>query len=187
MRGEERVEQSVDIGVAFAEHSRAVFHFALVHTQNWAEAEDVMSLTFFEAQRKQPRSTVESGSILPWLLGVAKKVMKNQSRARRRYEVFLAKTQLDEGTTAEQDALEDRLEAEARAAQLFALAKNLSPGERDVLVLCTMQELGYEEAAVALKIPVGTVRSRLSRAKAKLRAVELSDMPPEHAGGGGRP
>jgi len=46
---------------------------------------------------------------------------------------------------------------------------SLRPAEQDVLALCDLAELSYEEAATALGVPVGTVRSRLSRARAKLR------------------
>lgn len=62
------------------------------------------------------------------------------------------------------------MDAEAEVGRLLGGAAALSPGERDVVILCLMHAYSYEETAVALEVRIGTVRSRLSRARKKLAA-----------------
>jgi RNA polymerase sigma-70 factor (ECF subfamily) len=68
-------------------------------------------------------------------------------------------------------AADDRLAAEAAARPLAGALARLSAGDRHVLLLFAWADLGYQEIAEALDIPVGTVRSRLNRARRKLRTV----------------
>lgn len=64
------------------------------------------------------------------------------------------------------------LDDERQMQHVLALVRRLPKQEQDVFALCGWSELSYEEAAVALDVPVGTVRSRLSRARARLRELE---------------
>ena len=68
------------------------------------------------------------------------------------------------------DAVAGRLDDEARLVAAREAVARLRRGEREVVALCVWDGLGYAEAAQALGVPVGTVRSRLSRARRKLRA-----------------
>jgi RNA polymerase sigma-70 factor (ECF subfamily) len=67
------------------------------------------------------------------------------------------------------DAVADRLDDARRMQRTLEALESLSEGDQELFVLCVWQELSYEETAAALGIPVGTVRSRLSRARSRLR------------------
>ena len=150
---------------SFATH---VYNHAFRLTGDWATAEDVMSLTFLEAWRTRERMSPAGGSLRPWLLGVATHVVHGQHRARRRHRESLARL----GPTPDQpDFAEDvsgRIDDAARIDALHGSLAKLRAPEREVLALCVWSGLSYAEAAEALGIPVGTVRSRLARARNKL-------------------
>jgi RNA polymerase sigma factor (sigma-70 family) len=150
-------------------------HFATIHRylerRIGAEgadelAGDVFRIAFEQRARFRPLHE----SALPWLYGLATNVMLKRWRSERRRLHALARldAHAERGGAALEGA-EQRLDARsARAALLDALA-SLSQADRDVLVLVAWEELSYEEAAAALAIPIGTVRSRLNRARRMLR------------------
>ncbi len=166
---------------AFAElydsHARTVYNHAFRLTADWSAAEDVMAETFMEAWRLRERVEAEGGSLRPWLLGVATNVARGHHRSNRRYRA--AANAAAEAETALPDHAEEvagRLDDRRRiAAALRALALLRRP-EREVLALCLWEGLEYTAAAEALGIPVGTVRSRLSRARAKLRKLTEAEL-----------
>jgi RNA polymerase sigma-70 factor (ECF subfamily) len=80
------------------------------------------------------------------------------------------------------DSLVARIDDTARLTRLRAAMAGLNQGEREVIVLCAWSGLDYEQAARALGVPTGTIRSRLSRARAKLRKLATAGEP--GAGGG---
>lgn len=179
-------------GSAFA----AVFdrHADTVHTHcarragSWVDAQDLTSLVFLEAWRQRTRVRFVDGSALPWLLVVATNVTRNQTRARRRYARALARVPGDPHAPDIADEAIADIEAEQVAAEVAACIRRLRTDEQDVVSLCDLGGLGYAEAAAVLGIPVGTVRSRLSRARARLRAM-LTDPATEaldNAPGGSR-
>jgi RNA polymerase sigma factor (sigma-70 family) len=162
-------------GLLFERHGRAVYNFAFRRTANWAAAEDAASEVFLVAWRRR-REVVfsgESGSVLPWLLGVATNYLRNDRRRLARASAGLAR--LDAGETQPDFSAEvvGRLGDEAQMAEVLRVLDALPEHERDVLALCAWSGLDYRDAALALGVPVGTVRSRLSRARAHLR--ELLD------------
>ena len=158
-------------GTLFERHSRAVYNFAFRWTANWALAEDLASEVFLTAWRRRSEVvfTTESGSVLPWLLGVATNHLRNQRRGKRRADAALARL---DPTAAQADFSDDllgRMADEAQMAEVRAVVEQLAEHERDVLALCAWAGLDYDEAAIALDLPVGTIRSRLSRARVHLR------------------
>jgi RNA polymerase sigma factor (sigma-70 family) len=156
-------------GVLFSDHARAVYNHAFRLTGNWSAAEEVVSLTFLEAWRLRGTIRPEGGSLLPWLLGITLNVARNASRASRRHQA--AMTRLPPAHTVPDfaDELAGRLDDAAQLKHVRAAIKTLRRNERDVIALCVWSGLDYAEAAEALGIPVGTVRSRLSRARRKLQ------------------
>jgi RNA polymerase sigma-70 factor (ECF subfamily) len=104
-----------------------------------------------------------------WLFGIATFVVRNRRRTERRYRRALERFPRESTTPDFAADVEARLADEDRMAVLLGHLRMLPAREQDVLALCVWQELAYEEAAVALGIPVGTVRSRLSRARGRLR------------------
>ncbi|MBG6065110.1 RNA polymerase sigma factor [Micromonospora ureilytica] len=164
----------------FDEYARSVYNHAFRLTADWATAEDVMAATYLQAWRSRERVTEEGGSLRPWLLGIATNEARNHIRSNRRYRRVAAALLASDFTVPDHaDEVAGRLDDSRRiAAAIDALAR-LRRAEREVLTLCLWEGLDYESAAEALGVPVGTVRSRLSRARARLRT--LVDAPPRAA------
>ncbi|MEV8530275.1 RNA polymerase sigma factor [Streptomyces sp. NPDC052000] len=160
----------------FDEHAQLVYRHAVRVTGDWALAEDVVSLTFLEAWRLRERLRDEGGSPRPWLMGIAVNVLRNVSRAARRHRAAMARVPVRTTVPDFTDELVGRMaDAEQLAAAQRALGK-LRRCEREVVTLCVWSGLTYPEAAEALGVPVGTVRSRLSRARTRLRNLAESEL-----------
>lgn len=160
----------------FDAHARAVYRYAVRGTADWSAAEDVVSLTFLEAWRLRGTLRPEGDSLLPWLLGIATNVLRNTARSARRHRAALARLPLREAVPDFADELVGRIrDAEQLAAAQRALAA-LRRGDREVFMLCVWSGLDYASAAEALGVPVGTVRSRLSRARKRLRALAQKEL-----------
>jgi RNA polymerase sigma factor (sigma-70 family) len=157
------------VGTLFDEHAHAVYNQAFRLTGNWSAAEDVVSLTFLEAWRLRGRAEPAGGSLRPWLLGIAVNVTRNMSRAARRHQAVLRRLPGMPPVPDFADELAGRIDDTAQLQRVLAALGTLRPGERDVLALCVWSGLDDTAAAGALGVPVGTVRSRLSRARRKLR------------------
>jgi RNA polymerase sigma factor (sigma-70 family) len=155
-------------GTLFERHGRAIYNYCFRRTGDWAAAEDLASVVFLEAWRKRPDIRLQDESLLPWLYGVATNVLRNRSRSLRRYRSALER--LPRGSEADfADDVAERLDDERQMRSILVAFQALPKRDQDVLALCVWSELSYEQAAVALDVPVGTVRSRLSRARARLR------------------
>ncbi|MFF9895913.1 MULTISPECIES: RNA polymerase sigma factor [Streptomyces] len=155
-------------GELFDTYARSVYNHAYRLTGDWSTAEDIVSLTFLEAWRLRDRVTEDGGSLRPWLLGIATNVTRNQRRATRRHAAAVARLPRDEAVADFADEVAGRVDDEEQLALVRTALAKLRRADREVLALCVWSGLGYEAAADALGIPVGTVRSRLSRARAKL-------------------
>ncbi len=156
-------------GDLFDEHAKAVYNQAYRLTLNWSSAEEVVSLTFLEAWRLRAGVEEAGGSLRPWLLGIALNVTRNLNRAARRHQAAMSRLPAARPVPDFADDLIGQLDDAGELRTVLAAFDRLKPGERDVLVLCAWSGLDYVAAAQALGVPVGTVRSRLSRARAKLR------------------
>ncbi|MFI6722829.1 RNA polymerase sigma factor [Streptomyces sp. R-74717] len=183
MRTRVRAGEPSAFAELFDSYARTVYNHAFRLTADWATAEDVMAATFMEAWRLRDRVGPEGGSLRLWLLGIATNTARNQTRSNRRYRA--AATAAARAETAVPDHAEEvagRVDDRRRlAAALTALAALRRP-EREVLALCLWEGLEYTDAAEALGIPVGTVRSRLSRARAKLRRLTDTELASAAAG-----
>ncbi len=161
--------------VLYERHSTAVYNHCFRRTASWSSAQDLTSVVFLEAWRRRREVRLSSDSILPWLLAVANNATRNQERSLRRHRRLLAKLPDVVLTPDPADDVAARLDDEHRMRRVLAGWSRLTQGERDVLALCVWAELSYADAAVALGVPVGTVRSRLSRAREHLR--QIADEP----------
>jgi RNA polymerase sigma factor (sigma-70 family) len=169
----------------YERHARAIYNYLFRGCADWALAEDLTSVVFLEAFRSRARVQMEPGKVLPWLYGVATNVLRNQRRSLRRHTQALRRLPPPEPVRGLVADVIDRLDAEREMRTLLGALDKLPYSDREVLALCVWSELSYEDAAVALGVPVGTVRSRLSRARARLRKLAAArgphiDPPREH-------
>jgi RNA polymerase sigma-70 factor (ECF subfamily) len=143
-----------------------------------AGGDDVAAETFLIAFRQRDRFDPERGSVRAWLYGIA----TNLIRARRREEAqgYLAYARAaahPPDDPMHEDRTTDRIAAEAARQRIVAALAGLPARDRDALLLVVWGELSHEETAAALGVPVGTVGSRLHRARRRIRAA-LDDVNP---------
>ncbi|MBZ4318758.1 RNA polymerase sigma factor [Streptomyces huiliensis] len=168
------IARSLDDPEAFAalfdRHADSVHRYAARRLGTVA-AEDVMAETFTTAFRLRHRYDTGQDSARPWLFGIATNLIHRHRRSEARRFKALASLPADAGhDEGPADRAVARAGAQGVRRELAAALARLSPRHRDVLLLVAWGDLGYEEAARALDIPVGTVRSRLHRARKTLRA-----------------
>jgi RNA polymerase sigma factor (sigma-70 family) len=165
-------ELSTSDGEAFGEifrrHARAVFALCYWRTGDAAMAEDVTSVVFLEAWRRRDLVALEQRSALPWLLGVANHTSRNATRSLRRYTQALRRLDGHRELSTD-DSVIDRIDAETSLKMVDEILRDLSEQEREIVLLVFWSGLSYEATSVALGVPVGTVRSRVSRTRRKLR------------------
>ena len=157
-------------GVLFDRHGAAVRAFCARRTGSLDVADDLVSIVFLEAWRRREQVELVDGNALPWLYGIARLTVRHRRRTALRHRRALSRLAPAPATPDHADDVAGRLDDERHLARLRAAFERLSPADRDVLLLCVWQGLSYAEAAVALGLPVGTVRSRLSRARSRLAA-----------------
>jgi RNA polymerase sigma factor (sigma-70 family) len=157
-------------GVLFDRHAAAVRAFCARRTGSIDAADDLVSIVFLEAWRRRADVELIDSNALPWLYGIARRTMQHRWRTARRHRRVLERLPPAPVVPDHADEVAGRLDDEQHLARLAAAVERLKPPDRDVLVLCVWQDLTYAEAAVALGVPVGTVRSRLSRARSRLGA-----------------
>ncbi|MCG5467040.1 RNA polymerase sigma factor [Micromonospora sp. MED01] len=163
-----RQGEAACFGVLFDRHGEAVRAFCARRTGSSDAADDVVSIVFLEAWRRRGEVELVDGNALPWLYGIARRTMQHRWRTALRHRRALERLTPAPVTPDHADEVVGRLDDERHLARLAAALERLRPPERDVLLLCVWQGLSYAEAAVALGVPVGTVRSRLSRARSRL-------------------
>jgi RNA polymerase sigma factor (sigma-70 family) len=147
-------------GRIFDRHRHRLFRHGYGLVGTTVDADDIVSVAFLEAWRRADTVRFVDGSMLPWLLVTATNTARNVSRSGRRYRAMLGRLPIDPHT---EDRYFDSAEGEAQQAM-----RRLSAADQRVLTLCVLEELTEKDAAAVLGVPVGTVKSRLSRAKARL-------------------
>jgi RNA polymerase sigma factor (sigma-70 family) len=160
-------------GDLFARHANRIHNYCFRRIGSWSLAEDATSQTFMEAWRKRSSIAV-TDSLLPWLFVAANNVCRNSERASRRAANLLAKTPLTEHVGDHADEVAARIDSERQMQRVLSALRTLKRADQDVVAMCDWEGLSYDEAAAALGVPIGTVRSRLSRARARLKVL-LSD------------
>ena len=144
----------------FDRHEARLFRHARRILSSREDAKDAVMIAFFELWRRRATVRLVDGSPLPWLLNTVSYSARNLERSGNRYRALL-----DRAPRREHDA---GAVAYDESGVLAAL-KRLPVREQSVLVLVVLEGYSERDAAEALGISVGTVKSRLSRAKARLR------------------
>ncbi|MGX1931512.1 RNA polymerase sigma factor [Microbacterium resistens] len=169
----EIMRRSLDHPSAFAEvfdrHARAIGAYAARRVGPDA-AEDVLSETFLVAFRRRAAFDRNAESALPWLFGIASRLVRtHRAREARQWRTYEASVSRSEHVQADEtEELHSRLDAEAEVHRLAGRIAALSTQDRDTLLLHAWGDLTYEQIAEALRVPVGTVRSRLNRVRRRL-------------------
>jgi RNA polymerase sigma factor (sigma-70 family) len=176
MRVRIRAGDTDAFGDLFDEHAGAVYRHAVWSEGDPALAEDVVSLTFLEAWRIRESLHPDGGSLRPWLLGIATNVLRNRRRAARRHREALRRLPVRDTVPDFADEVVARMHDAGQVAAAMAALRALRRADREVFLLCVWSQLDYAAAAEALGVPVGTVRSRLSRARTRLRALAQQEL-----------
>ena len=140
-------------------------------------ADDVVADTFLAAFADRGKYQFSQPDARPWLYGIATNMTRRHRRAEIRQFRAYARTGVDPVTEPFTEQVDARVSASAAGRALAAALARLPAGQRDALLLVAWGQLTYEQAALALSVPVGTVRSRLSRARATIRCA-LGDADP---------
>jgi RNA polymerase sigma-70 factor (ECF subfamily) len=137
-------------------------------------AEDLASEVFTAAFNQRAKYRQDMPNAGPWLFGIATNLARRHHRSSARQSRAFGRAAGSSVVWFDPD-LEGRVDAQQRADELSKVLAKLRPQDREVLLLYALADLSYEEIGAALSIPVGTVRSRLSRTRARMRNL----LPPE--------
>ncbi len=180
------LERPAAFATVFERHHPAV-HRYLARRIGSDLADELAAETFAVAFAKRGRFDASAGEARAWLFGIATKLAHRHWRREERELRAYARTGLDPAAPSPADRIDARADGALAGPALAAALAALTADERDVLLLYAWEELDQPEIAVALSIAPGTVKSRLHRARARVRqslavAGELDLMRPENHG-----
>ena len=171
------IESSIVDPAAFAtlfDRHAGVIHRFLTRRIDPPDADDLVGEVFRIVFERRSSFDLDRPSARPWLYGIATNVVAHHRRSEvRRFHAMarLASARIDDHTDLVGDRVSARIDADRAGKQLVAAVDDLPSDERDTLLLYAWEELSYADIAAALDVPVGTVRSRLNRARRRLRSL----------------
>lgn len=155
-------------------HAQAVYRFCwrrAPEASQGVDAEDLMSIVFLEAWARRADLRVVDGSARAWLFAIANNVLRNRRRAVRRYGAALARVPREQDQLDPAADVIDRIDAQDSVRAVLADLSRLGRREREIIELCGIEGVPLADAARILGVPLGTVKSRLARARARLAAM----------------
>ena len=147
----------------FARHQRQLFRYA-TYMGGGDSADDIVQDTFLAVLNQKGRTDTLTGSLIGYLIGIARHLVMKQ-----RASEWAATDEVIDPPSDEPNAF-DRLVLTESVDHVRAAVKSLPAAYREVVVLCELEDIDYADAAAMMQCPVGTVRSRLHRARALLAA-----------------
>lgn len=150
----------------FERHWEALFRFC--QSRAGAAGEDIAAEAFRVAFDRRRRYDARYGDARPWLFGIATNLLRDHFRSARREEQKLTRSATLE-SLSQHDTELNELERQLLGPQLAAALQGLPSADRDALLLLAWADLDYEQIAQALDVPLGTVRSRIHRARQRVR------------------
>jgi len=150
--------------------------YARVLTGDTAQADDLVQDTLARAWEKR-RLWAAGSDLRAWLFTIMHNVFVNQRALARHEKLHVSLDAGDDGGEAWQIPVRAAQYTRVELVELVQHVARLPVDQREVLLLAAVEELRYEEIAAMLAIPIGTVMSRLSRARSRLRAA-FTDSPP---------
>lgn len=147
-------------------------HFAAIHSYVHRRAgvdiaDELCAETFTIAFEQRAGSLRRPAGVRPWLYGISTNLLRRHHRTESRRLRAYARSGVDQHVALDTSAAAARLDAARRGPQLARALGAMRREERDALLLYALGDLGYEEIAAALEVPLGTVRTWLHRARAK--------------------
>lgn len=164
-------------------HAERLRLFCFRRLGSWEAAEDAVAATFLQAWRNRKRVQLTQQTVPRWLWAVALNESRGSYRRERRSHAAESRSLPSPAPEDHATAVDERLDDERRMRAILDQVQRLRPEEQDVLALVVFAELSYDEAAATLEVPIGTVRSRLARARKRLAALEHEGGRDEEGGG----
>ncbi|MFI6095208.1 RNA polymerase sigma factor [Lentzea sp. NPDC051213] len=158
----------------FERHAEAVWNYAYRLTASWSQAEDLLSATFLTAWRKRGEAQLVRDSALPWLYTVTANRARTEWRASRRALRLVARL-APQHERDHADEVAARTDAQRRLAVVVEALVKLPPSEREIAQLCLLGDVSTADAAALLGIAESSVRARVARTRARLRALTSED------------
>ena len=163
------------VSTLFARHHTSIYRYA-VHMCGRDAGDDIVQETFLTVMRQPGRYDPQRGPVIGYLLGIARNLALR--RLASRPGAFAVEfDEREETPDSEQETALDSLTRMELVETVRAAIRSLPPPYREVLVLCELQEFDYAAAAGIIECPIGTIRSRLHRARTLL-AAKLAAMQP---------
>jgi RNA polymerase sigma-70 factor, ECF subfamily len=163
-------------GAAFLEHIDGLYSYALVLARNRSDADDLVQETCLRALPAMERLR-EGSNVRGWLYTILRNIWFNQLRQRRTARqvdsIDIAQRLADIPSNGSQDPY-SLLAGKTEREQLRDAIQQLPIESREIIILREYGELSYQEIADAMDVPIGTVMSRLGRARSKLRTLLLA-------------
>ena len=162
-------------GELFERHVQAVWNHAYRLTGSWSLAEDIASIAFLTAWRRRTEITLARDSALPWLYAVVGNLARAEQRRSIRFRLAVRRLPVAGVDHDHADAVAGRVSDDQRLRVVLDAVRGLPRSERQVVELCLIGGVSTADAAVALGIGEASVRSRISRARGRLRAVVMEE------------
>jgi RNA polymerase sigma-70 factor (ECF subfamily) len=163
-------------GAIYERYRTGVYRFARLMTGSDATADDVTQEVFVTLMQTLPQYDIRRADLLTYLYGIARNVTRNRLRRERRF------IPLDAAAGAADSRAGDPCAAASHSQEIALLRRairQLPSRYREAIILCDVHGLSYAETARVLGVPVGTVRSRLSRARLRLATGLREESPAE--------
>ncbi len=161
-------QEPEQFAVLFDRHAPHIYRY-LARRAGRQVADDLVAETFLTAFAKRDRYDIGHPDARPWLYGIATNLVGQQRRDEARQYRILQAAAAEPEVPGHAERVAADVTAQAIRTLLDAALAALPAGDRDVLLLIAWEQLTYKEVSQALAIPVGTVRSRLHRARTKVR------------------
>ncbi|ALG11668.1 RNA polymerase sigma factor [Kibdelosporangium phytohabitans] len=163
-------------GELFERHAQAVWNHAFRLTGSWSLAEDLTSMTFLTAWRKLHEVTLVRDSALPWLYAVAGNLARTEFRSAGRFTRLLRRIPAADTVEDHAESVAEKVDGEGRMRLVLAAIAKLPKAERQAAELCLVGEVSIAAAAELLGLEEVSIRSRVSRARARLRRTLGDDL-----------
>ena len=164
------------MAVLYSRHGGLIYRFTLQMSRDEAIAEEITQEVFLALLTQLDRFDAERGSLSTWLCGIARRQLLKRLNRSDPPASFDVDEENQEQASCPSDGPAETLLRHEAVRLVHDGMNQLPPALREVVILCALEEMSYEQAAQVLLVPVGTVRSRLHRAKARLAVLLRGEM-----------